>query len=107
MVMFTKEAENPKKWSAETPYLYTLLISLKNRFGGTVEALGCKVGFRSVEIKNKQLHINGVPVYLKGVNVHEHHERKGERYKADEKVKHKRCQNISLSTASGLVQTVR
>ena len=77
MVMFTKEAENPKKWSAETPYLYTLLISLKNRSGGIVEALGCKVGFRSVEIKNKQLHINGVPVYLKGVNVHEHHERKG------------------------------
>ena len=77
MVIFTKETENPKKWSAENPYLYTLVITLKNSTGEVLEALGCKVGFRKVEIKNNRLHVNGVPVYLKGVNLHEHHEKKG------------------------------
>jgi len=77
MVMFTKETENPKKWSAETPCLYTLVLTLKNSTGEILETAGCKVGFRKIEIKNNNLHVNGIPVYLKGVNLHEHHERKG------------------------------
>lgn len=69
---------NPRQWSAEIPNLYTLLITLKNN-GSTevLEALSCKVGFRTVEIKNSQLHINGRPIKIKGVNRHEAHALQG------------------------------
>jgi beta-galactosidase len=71
-VFFDLGIENPKKWTAETPYLYTLLLSLIDDSGETTEVVACKVGFRKVEIKDSQLRINGVPVYIKGVNRHEH-----------------------------------
>jgi len=77
MMIFEKELKNPKKWSAEKPHLYKLNISLKNSTGEILETVGCQCGFRKVEIKNNRLHINGMPVYLKGVNLHEHHERTG------------------------------
>jgi beta-galactosidase len=64
--------KNPLKWTAETPNLYTLILKLKNEKGETVETVGCEVGFRSVEIKNGQLLVNGKPVRLRGVNRHEH-----------------------------------
>lgn len=63
---------NPKKWTAETPNLYTLLLTLKDEKGKTIEMLSHHFGFRQIEIKNKQLLVNGQPVYLKGVNRHEH-----------------------------------
>ncbi|NMC40186.1 MAG: DUF4981 domain-containing protein [Bacteroidales bacterium] len=63
-----------KKWSAETPNLYTLIINLKDKNGRTLECISSKIGFRTVEIKNSQLLINGVAVYLKGTNLHEHHD---------------------------------
>jgi len=61
----------PLKWSAETPYLYTLVLSLKNPAGNTVESLRLPVGFRSVEVKNGQVLLNGKPIRLRGVNRHE------------------------------------
>jgi beta-galactosidase len=64
--------KNPLKWTAETPHLYTLVLNLKNERNETVESLSCKVGFRSVEIKDGQLLVNGQPVRLRGVNRHEH-----------------------------------
>ncbi|MDQ0338639.1 beta-galactosidase/evolved beta-galactosidase subunit alpha [Caldalkalibacillus uzonensis] len=64
--------ENPEKWSAENPYLYHLLLTLKDENGQTVEVIPAKVGFRSVEIKDGVLLVNGVPIMLKGVNRHEH-----------------------------------
>lgn len=60
----------PKKWTAETPYLYTLLATLKEE-GKITEVIPVKVGFRKVEIRNAQLLINGKPVLIKGVNRHE------------------------------------
>jgi beta-galactosidase/beta-glucuronidase len=63
---------NPRKWSAEDPYLYTLLVNLQDAAGRLLEAQSVKVGFRSVEIRKAQLHINGVPVTIKGVNRHDH-----------------------------------
>jgi beta-galactosidase len=63
-----RKIENPAKWSAETPHLYTLVFTLKTLSGETVEALSTRIGFRSVEIKDGQLLVNGVPVYIKGVN---------------------------------------
>ncbi len=62
----------PKKWSAETPDLYALVLSLKDANGRVVETASCRVGFRRVEIKDGLLLVNGIPVYLKGVNRHEH-----------------------------------
>lgn len=63
---------SPRKWSAETPNLYTLLITLWDADGRLLEAIPSRVGFRRVETKNAQLHLNGVPITIKGVNRHEH-----------------------------------
>lgn len=68
---------NIRKWSAEEPNLYTLLISLKNSGGRNIESVSMPIGFKSVEIRDKQLLVNGKYVYLKGVNMHEHHPEKG------------------------------
>src|SRR6185369_8322362 len=62
---------NPKKWSAEEPNLYRLLLTLKDAAGKVVEVTECSVGFRAVEIKDGQLLFNGRPLMLKGVNRHE------------------------------------
>ena len=61
-----------KKWSAEYPNLYTLILELKDASGKTTEITGCEVGFRTSEIKDGRFCINGVPVLVKGVNRHEH-----------------------------------
>ncbi len=58
-------------WSAETPHLYTLVLSLKDASGKTNEVTSIKIGFRTSEIKNGQYMVNGQPVLLKGVNLHE------------------------------------
>jgi beta-galactosidase len=60
------------KWSAETPYLYRALITLKNRAHQAIEVIPQTVGFRSVEIRNGRYLINGQAVLIKGVNRHEH-----------------------------------
>ena len=65
--------KNVRKWSAETPNLYTLVVSPIQDGGmySPYEIIQVKVGFRKVEIKNKQLLVNGQPVLLKGANRHE------------------------------------
>ena len=63
----TLEVENPHKWTAETPYLYTLYASLE----GSNEVIPVKVGFRKVELKNAQVLVNGQPILFKGANRHE------------------------------------
>ena len=65
--------KNVRKWSAETPNLYTLVVSPIQNGGMYLpyEIVQVKVGFRKVEIKNKQFLVNGQPVLLKGVNRHE------------------------------------
>ncbi|MFC1716490.1 beta-galactosidase subunit alpha [Candidatus Poribacteria bacterium] len=65
--------KNPEKWSAESPYLYSLLITLKDDQGNVLEVAPCNVGFRSVELKNGSMLVNGVPIMIKGVNRHDHH----------------------------------
>ena len=65
--------KNVRKWSAETPNLYTLIVSPIQNGGMYLpyEIVQVKVGFRKVEIKNKQFLVNGQPVLLKGANRHE------------------------------------
>lgn len=61
-----------KIWSAEHPNLYTLVLELKDAAGKVTEVTGCEVGFRTSEIKDGRLCINGVPILVKGTNRHEH-----------------------------------
>ena len=65
--------KNVRKWSAETPNLYTLVVSPIQNGGMYLpyEIVQVKVGFRKVEIKNKQFLVNGQPVFLKGADRHE------------------------------------
>ena len=63
--------KNVKKWSAEDPYLYTLVATVKDQKGNIVEVVPQKVGFRKVEIVNSQLLVNGKPVLIKGADRHE------------------------------------
>lgn len=75
-VLFEAVLQNVKQWSAEIPNLYELVISVKNG-ENVVEVIRQDVGFRTSEIKNGNLLINGKYVYLKGANIHEHHEKTG------------------------------
>lgn len=68
---FSGKIRNVRKWNAETPNLYDCVITLWNGEEKAGVALS-KVGFRKIEIKNAKLHVNGMPVYIKGVNRHEH-----------------------------------
>lgn len=70
-IQFTTEIANVKSWSAETPYLYTIQLSLYNAAGKLLEVIRKKTGFRTVEIKNRQMLVNGKPILVKGVNRHE------------------------------------
>ncbi|KAI4332992.1 hypothetical protein L6164_017850 [Bauhinia variegata] len=69
--------ESPKLWSAEQPYLYTLVVILKDQSGSIVDCESCPVGFRKVSKAHKQLLVNGHAVIIRGVNRHEHHPRVG------------------------------
>jgi len=62
------EVKRPKLWSAEKPNLYRLVVTLRDEKGRCVEAHGCNLGFRKVEIRAGQLWVNGASVKLKGVN---------------------------------------
>ena len=60
------------RWSAEEPNLYTLTLTLSDADGRTLHTTGCAVGFRTTEIRNGRLCVNGVPILVKGTNRHEH-----------------------------------
>jgi beta-galactosidase len=62
---------NPLKWTAETPNLYQLLLTLKDKDGKVIEVIPAKVGFRKVEIKAGNFLVNGRRVLIKGVNRNE------------------------------------
>lgn len=63
---------SPKCWTAETPYLYQLNLSIMTADGTVVQRVVQPVGFRHIEIKNGQMWVNGNPIRLRGVNRHEH-----------------------------------
>lgn len=76
-INFSKSFPEIKSWSAEKPNLYSLVVSLKDKDGNILESISSRIGFRKVEIINSQLLVNGVALYLKGVNMHEHHDVNG------------------------------
>ncbi len=69
--------KNVRRWSAETPHLYTFLVLLYSDNGELLDARKNNIGFRTVEIKNSQLLINGKAIEVHGVNLHEHHPERG------------------------------
>ncbi|MDG3583005.1 glycoside hydrolase family 2 TIM barrel-domain containing protein [Galbibacter pacificus] len=68
-----QKLKKPNLWSAENPYLYTAVMSLKNKQGEIVETFSSKFGFRKIEIKQKRVFINNEQVFFKGTNRHETH----------------------------------
>ncbi|MCW5549831.1 MAG: DUF4981 domain-containing protein [Opitutaceae bacterium] len=62
----------PQLWSAESPALYTAVVTLVGPEGREVEHTACRVGFRRIEVRDRQLLINRAPVRITGVNRHEH-----------------------------------
>jgi len=68
---FTRKVIHPRKWSAEAPNLYHVVITLLDEKGNIVESVGCRTGFRTSEVKGGFFLVNGIPVRLKGVNRHE------------------------------------
>ncbi|WP_342659246.1 DUF4981 domain-containing protein (plasmid) [Sphingomonas sp. NY01] len=61
-----------KPWSAETPNLYMLLVELYDAKGGIIQSTYQRIGFRTVEMKNGLVSVNGRPITVRGVNRHEH-----------------------------------
>jgi beta-galactosidase/evolved beta-galactosidase subunit alpha len=72
-VQLTAEVAAPRLWSADDPYLYTLLLTLRDQHGEIVAVVPQKIGFRRVELSGARLLVNGRPIKLRGVNRHEHH----------------------------------
>jgi beta-galactosidase len=61
-----------RKWSAETPELYTLVLTLSVPGSPEAQAESTRVGFRVVEIKDGRVLVNGQAITVQGVNRHEH-----------------------------------
>jgi len=74
---FETEIEKVAAWTAETPNLYTLFISLMDNKGKILEVISQKTGFRTIEIQQRDLLVNGKRIYIKGVNRHEHNAKQG------------------------------
>ncbi|MHB0755494.1 beta-galactosidase, LacZ type [Polaribacter sp. M15] len=76
--LIQQKVQNPKKWSADVPYLYTLLLEVKNAKGESIQHTSTKVGFREVKIDDRgRFLVNGNPVKMIGVNRHDHHQTEG------------------------------
>lgn len=69
---FSLPIKNPSKWTAETPTLYHLVVSLNDS-----SFIAHRVGFRQVEIEDGLIKVNGKRIVLRGVNRHEHHPKYG------------------------------
>lgn len=85
-VYFEATVEQVKAWSAESPYLYRMIVILK-REGEMEEVYSCRVGFRSIEKKNGLFYVNGKAIKLKGVNRHDWNEYTGRCITADDMIK--------------------
>lgn len=72
-ILLQDNVEQAQLWSAETPNLYTVIISLKDDKGNETEAMSSKFGFRKIEIKNRRVYVNGRQIFFKGVNRHDIH----------------------------------
>ncbi len=74
---FDEPVPRPQLWSAELPHLYRVVVTLLDPQGRAVESGALNVGFRSVEVRGRNLLVNGRRVFIQGVNRHDHHDTKG------------------------------
>jgi beta-galactosidase len=65
------QVQSPEPWSAEKPSLYKLVLSVKDAKGDLIEAVSTRIGFRTFELKDGLMNINGRPIMFKGTNRHE------------------------------------
>jgi len=72
VVELSAEIPGVNPWSAESPYLYTLVITLADNRGRVLESISSKTGFRTSEVKDGRFLVNGKAIHLKGTNMHEH-----------------------------------
>lgn len=77
LLSFSEIFPDVKRWTAETPNLYTLVVNTLDSKGKVTESFTQRFGFRKVEIKNGMLLVNGTPILIKGVNRHEHDMHRG------------------------------
>lgn len=70
-IQFNGEFKHPRLWNAETPNLYTLLMTLSDSNGRVLESVKDDIGFRHIEVVNSQLTVNGKAIYIRGVDRHE------------------------------------
>lgn len=77
-IRIKKIIDRVEAWSAEKPNLYDMTIRLKDKKGNVIEVVGAKIGFRTTEVKDDQLKVNGKPIIVKGVNRHEFDGRTGQ-----------------------------
>ncbi len=84
--LISANVNNPLKWTAETPHLYTVLFELKDPKGKTTEFRSAKIGFREIQLADGELLINGEPVLLFGVNRHDHNRYTG-KYVSEENMR--------------------
>jgi len=76
-VTFSQQFQSPQQWTAETPYLYWLVMELRDERGKLLESVVRPFGVCEYELRGPELLVNGVSVKLRGVNRHEHHPRTG------------------------------
>ena len=72
VVELTAEVPDVRPWSAESPSLYTLVLTLADSRGRVLESISSGIGFRTAEVKDGRFMVNGRAVLLKGTNIHEH-----------------------------------
>lgn len=72
-IKISKELSGIELWNAENPYLYTVIIRQKNKKGNEELVFSTKYGFRSIEVNNNCVYINGEQVLFKGVNTQDTH----------------------------------
>ncbi len=97
------KVSNPLLWSAETPYLYTAIVTLKDSDGKVTEAMSSKFGFRKIEIKNKRVYINNKAVFFKGTNRHDIHPQFGKAVPTESMIQDivlMKCHNINMVRTS-------
>ncbi|MFV0327190.1 MAG: glycoside hydrolase family 2 TIM barrel-domain containing protein [Bacteroides xylanisolvens] len=76
-VDFSFSIADVNAWTAETPYLYSVVLNTEDKSGKQLEAMSSKFGVRDIEIKNSLVYINGKQVFFKGVNRHDTHPKYG------------------------------
>jgi beta-galactosidase len=77
IVRLHAKIKNPRKWTAETPNLYKVVLVLKNALGKRLEVAKTLTGFRNIQIKDGQFWVNGKSIKLKGVNFQDFDPRRG------------------------------